>query len=140
MLMKIKELRQLRNVTQSDIADALHVTNKVISKYERDLREPDIQTLCALADYFHVSIDELVEHTTVADETRSFEEQILIDVVCLSDHYKDRIRNILFNRDELSCIEEYAGLPKDDQLRLRKIMRTLKKVSDAEVIAGKDCG
>lgn len=138
--MKIKELRHLKGISQNDIADALGLTNQVISRYENNLREPNIQTLCALADYFHVSIDELVGHTPVTDETHSSEDQILIDVMHLSDHNKDRIRDTLFSRNDLSFIAEYTCLTKDDQLRLRKIMRALKIVSDAEAMPRKDYG
>ena len=137
--MKLKELRQLKGVTQGEIADKLNITVQVVSRYENNLREPDIQTLCALADYFQVSIDELVGHNQITDEHRSFEDQILIDVACLSDRNKDRLRSTLFNNDELSLIEEYACLPKDDQLRLRKIMRALKNVAAAEQISETDC-
>ena len=138
--MKLKELRQLKGVTQGEIADKLNITVQVVSRYENNLREPDIQTLCALADYFQVSIDELVGHAPKTDENRSFEDQFLIYVACLSDSNKDRLRSTLFNHDELSLIEEYAYLSKDDQLRLRKIMRALKNVSGEEQLTGKDCG
>lgn len=136
--MRIKELRQLRNVTQNDVANALHVTNKVISKYERGVREPDIQTLCALSDYFMVSIDNLVGHATLIDSNRTSEDQVLIDAACLSADSKERLRHILFSEEEIKLIEEYESLTKEDQLRLRKIMRALRSATQEEKAIGMD--
>lgn len=61
--MKLRELRQQKGVTQKEVATAVGCTATVYSRYEREEREPDISTLCSLADYFKVSIDSLIGHT-----------------------------------------------------------------------------
>ena len=58
--MKLRELRTQKGVTQKDVAIAVGCTPTVYSRYERGEREPDISTLCELADYFEVSIDALI--------------------------------------------------------------------------------
>ena len=45
-----------------DVADSIGCTATVYSRYEREEREPDIEMLCRLANYFQVSIDYLVEN------------------------------------------------------------------------------
>ena len=58
--MKLRELREQKGVIQKEVADAIGCTATVYSRYERGEREPDISTLCSLADYFEVSTDVLI--------------------------------------------------------------------------------
>lgn len=58
--MKLRELREQKGVTQKEVAIAVGCTPTVYSRYEREEREPDISTLCSLADYFEVSTDILI--------------------------------------------------------------------------------
>lgn len=58
--MKLKELRKSKNITQLDVAAAIGVSPQVLSRYERGEREPDYKTLCKLADFFGVTVDELL--------------------------------------------------------------------------------
>ena len=60
--MRLKELRLASGITQKNVADAIGCTATVYSRYEREEREPDIEMLCRLANYFRVSIDYLVEN------------------------------------------------------------------------------
>lgn len=61
--MRLKELRCSRNVSQLKLALYLHTSQNTISRYETGEREPGIRELVALADYFHVSVDYLLERT-----------------------------------------------------------------------------
>lgn len=58
--MKLRELRKQKGATQKEVAAAIGCTPTVYSRYEREEREPDISTLCSLADYFEVSTDTLI--------------------------------------------------------------------------------
>ena len=60
--MKLRELREQKGVTQKEVASAVGCTPTVYSRYERGEREPDISTLCSLADYFEVTTDALIGH------------------------------------------------------------------------------
>ena len=53
---RIKELRKIKRVSQSDVANALHITRAAISLYEREKREPKLETWQKLASFFHVSV------------------------------------------------------------------------------------
>ena len=57
---KINELRKTKNVTQEELAAELGVTAAAVSKWENGYTLPDILMLCALADYFGVTTDELL--------------------------------------------------------------------------------
>ena len=63
--MRLKELRAEKEATQKEVAEFIGCSPLVYSRYEREEREPDIDTLCRLADYFKVSIDYLVEREQI---------------------------------------------------------------------------
>lgn len=57
---RIKELREKSNLTQAELGNQLNLSQITISGYERGYREPDLETLLKLADFFNVSIDYLL--------------------------------------------------------------------------------
>ena len=56
---KIRELRKRDGRTQEALAEALGVTSQAISRWEANGGYPDMEMIPAIANYFHVSIDEL---------------------------------------------------------------------------------
>ena len=56
----ILALRKQKNVTQEALAAELGVTAAAVSKWEKGYTLPDILMVCALADYFSVTTDELL--------------------------------------------------------------------------------
>lgn len=57
----IRALRKERNMTQRDLAERLHITDRAVSKWERGLCAPDISLLEPLADALGISILELIQ-------------------------------------------------------------------------------
>ena len=57
--MRLRDLRQSQGLSQKVIADYLGCSAVVYSRYETGSREPSMDTLMRLADYFNVSIDYL---------------------------------------------------------------------------------
>lgn len=56
---RIRQLRKSEKMTQQELADILGVAKSTISMYENDQREPDFETLEAIADYFNVDMNYL---------------------------------------------------------------------------------
>ena len=56
----IKRLRQNKGVTQEQLGAVLGISSQAVSKWENESALPDIMTLPKLADYFGISIDELM--------------------------------------------------------------------------------
>jgi len=56
---KIKELRRRDGRTQDNLAEALGVTAQAVSRWEACGSYPDMEMIPAIANYFHISIDEL---------------------------------------------------------------------------------
>ncbi len=61
--MRLKEIRKKKGITQLKLAMDLGMNQNSISRYETGEHEADYRTLIALADYFNVSIDYLLERT-----------------------------------------------------------------------------
>ena len=59
----LRSIRKLNKCTQKQVASGIDVTERNYQYYESGEREPSMQSLIALADYFGVSIDYLVGRT-----------------------------------------------------------------------------
>lgn len=57
----IKKLRKEKNMTQKELAQKLHITDRAVSKWERGLNAPDIALLEPLAEALDVSVSELIQ-------------------------------------------------------------------------------
>lgn len=69
--MMISSLRKEKGMTQLDLAERMGVTDKAVSKWERDLSFPDINSIPKLAEIFEVSVDELMQVKTDTKENIS---------------------------------------------------------------------
>ena len=56
----IKRLRTQKGLTQTAVADAIHVTPQAVSRWETGACYPDLESLINLAVYFHVTVDDLL--------------------------------------------------------------------------------
>lgn len=56
----ISELRREKGMTQKELAEMLNLTDKAVSKWERDIACPDTQTIPKLAGILGVSVEELM--------------------------------------------------------------------------------
>lgn len=64
----ISALRKEKGMTQLELARQMGVTDKAVSKWERDLSFPDVASLPKLAEVLGTSVDELLEVKTAAQE------------------------------------------------------------------------
>ena len=71
---KLQELRKNQGLTQEELAQAIFVSRTAVSKWESGRGYPNIDSLKALADYFSVTVDELISPdeiiTAAEDEKR----------------------------------------------------------------------
>lgn len=82
---RIKYLREKNGLTQKDVAVKLGVEPAAISKYELNMREPNIEAIKKLATIFNVSIDYLLGRTpdVFVDET----DRDTLDISAIKDKY-----------------------------------------------------
>lgn len=60
---RIRNLREDKDLTQTDIAKYLHLSQRTYSYYETGEHAIPVEILSRLADYYHTSIDYLVGRT-----------------------------------------------------------------------------
>lgn len=90
---RIRILREERGISQQRLAAELNVTQAMISKYELDISEPDINTIRCIAKFFGVSSDYLLEMS---------DDKISVSSFGLSDAEKE----ILFGFKRLDTIQK----------------------------------
>ena len=59
---QLKELRLEKGLSQRELGRVLNVCNQTVSFWETGSREPDLDTMLAIAHYFEVSVDNLLEY------------------------------------------------------------------------------
>ena len=97
--MKLKELRKKMGQKQEQVASKLGLNVRTYQNYELRRREPDLNTLVQLADFFNVSLDELLER-----ENCKFINLNLID----SQQSKVIEMIMKLNKDNLNAVEAYS--------------------------------
>lgn len=75
--MMIATLRKEQGMTQLDLAEKMGVTDKAVSKWERDLSCPDVNTIPKLAEVFGISVDELMQVKTESKEEKKDYSQLV---------------------------------------------------------------
>lgn len=63
MRLRLKDLREDNDLTQSAIAEYLHIRQNTYSQYENGQRQIPLESLSALADYYNTSVDYLLFRT-----------------------------------------------------------------------------
>lgn len=75
---KLKDLRNSRKMTQAELATEIFVSRPMIAKYETGKAYPTNEILHRIADYFGVSVDELVKKDELIDEhSKALEQKII---------------------------------------------------------------
>lgn len=91
-----KDIREDLDLRQKEVADYLGISRSAYSNYENGSRKPDPDTLMKLADFFRVSVDELLGHVPATGTEFSLAAK------------------------EKSLIRKYRALSPKGQLRIQK--------------------
>ena len=101
----IKALRKRKGLSQAEVAEHLEMTKQGYSLYELGKREPDFNTLKALAEFFNTDIDFLLseyDSVSISNSKLKFalfgdteiDDEVLDDVKRLAmEHLKYRQKN-----------------------------------------------
>ncbi len=73
---KIKNLRNMRRLTQAEFARLMGVSTSAVSMWETEQREPDLGTIGKIADFFNVSVDYLMGRDAQESGADPLDEQL----------------------------------------------------------------
>lgn len=104
---RIKYLREQKGLTQKDVATKLGVEPAAISKYELDMREPNIEALKMLGELFDVSIDYILGRTP--DVFVGEADKIEVDLGPIKEKYED-MKNKFSNPTEMYENDNSIGI------------------------------
>lgn len=65
---QIIRIRKLNNLTQEELANDLNVTRQAVSKWERDISLPDLETIKLISNKYNISIDTLMNNDVIDEE------------------------------------------------------------------------
>ena len=109
----IAALRKKKGWTQVELAEKLQVSDKAVSKWEKDDSYPSIEFLPVLASLFGVTIDYLITGATKSEKTventpKKVEEEILAD----NPRIKAAVHNEILQVDEILATKNYKLIKK----------------------------
>ena len=124
----IASLRKEKGMTQSELAEKMNVTDKAVSKWERNLSCPDINTISKLANILGVSVEDLLKSKNQNYSTTRIKDltNLIFKVVALAMGISVTVLNILNEIDikssiillsiGLTCIGLYLLNDKDNKI------------------------
>lgn len=102
--LRISELRHKKKITQQELADVVGVSFQTISKWENGSVMPDITYLPMLAEYFEVSVDQLIGIVPLSEETYSASKTGSKEFWEQKLEYLLRTRNNMWNSDYMEFL------------------------------------
>ncbi len=112
----LKQARLRMGKSQIEVARCIGISNAALSNYETGYREPDLDTLCMLARYYGMTLDELANeptegHTPIYDFSVLTKNKLIAfkgDVYMLKESQRQQILReltVLFERFEKSKVK-----------------------------------
>lgn len=102
--LRLADLRRAKHITQNELAEAVGTSFQNISKWENKVTMPDIAMLPVLAEYFEISVDELLGLKPLKCEVYSSEETDTEEFWDKHLEYIMRSRNESWNNDYLEFL------------------------------------
>lgn len=100
---RIAALRREAGMNQSELAARLQISPSAVGMYEQGRREPSADTLVAMAQVFHVSVDYLLTGKA-SDSELSELDQMLSSRIAAADTRLEARKDRPFSRQELAVL------------------------------------
>ena len=97
----LKSLRKEKNMTQEQLAEQLGVSNRTVSRWETGSNMPDISLLTEIAEFYDVSIPEIIHGERKSEEMR---EDIKEVAETMSDYAKAEKEKVVKSIRDMSII------------------------------------
>ena len=92
----IADLRKEKSLTQAQLAELIHVSDKAVSRWETGRGFPDLDNMEALSEYLEVTVPELLKGERLSDSlTREDMQDITRDSFSISKEFFKRKKFII---------------------------------------------
>ena len=118
---KLKDYRNLQNITQEDLAKKLNTTKQVISRYENDLRSPKLSVAIEYAAKLGIPLENLVDD----------QKQLNINTF-LSEHEIRVIKSYREHPEMQSAVDRLLDV-QEDTVKLKAVARSTDNQSTTEI-------
>lgn len=120
---RLRELREARHITRETLSTAIGVSTQIIKNYELAGSNPDasradayagmrIDTLCALSDYFGVSVEYLLGKTDLNNSSNDEKVKLISEFTGLSSEAAQKLHTaLMYKNDETSKFAEAMLYP-----------------------------
>ena len=91
----LERIRKAQKVSQKQLGNALGITQQMISSYEKGFSAPNMDILLQIAEYFNISLDDLVGFHPENQEENSIENRFLTYFHTLNSTDQERCLTIV---------------------------------------------
>ena len=92
----LKELRKEKELTQEQLAEILNVSGRSVSRWETGNNMPDISLLVELADFYDVSISEIINGERKSETMNENEKEMALSLSDYAEEINKKIQKRLF--------------------------------------------
>lgn len=118
-MIRIKELRLEKGLSQEELGQFLNIQKSAISKYERGALEPNKTMLIKMSELFHCSVDYLLGLSDIRNTNK------ILDAVS-TDKKLLTFTQYLMERESMQLLfEQIKDLPDSEIIRLIKIIKVI---------------
>jgi len=105
---RLRQLREEKRLSQTDLAKEIHISNTTLSDYERGKSAPDYEKLKILAKYYNTTVDYLIGSSNTRNEEKEY----------TPDEF------------QFALYEQSKGLTEEQKQTILEIIKVIKKRGD----------
>lgn len=134
---KLVELRQQFNYSQVEVAAYLGMTREGYSHYERNSREPSLESLMRLSRLYGISISELINEKTIPVSSKDMNRNLSSTAASSSNTITNNINHFLkiftgknsglnltdISKEDIAVLAQYKKLNKQCQKEVRQFIK-----------------
>lgn len=134
---KLVELRQQFNYSQVEVAAYLGMTREGYSHYERNSREPSLESLMRLSRLYGISISELINEKTIPVSSKDMNRNLSSTAASSSNTITNNINHFLkiftgknsglnltdISKEDIAVLAQYKKLNKECQKEVRQFIK-----------------
>lgn len=134
---KLVELRQQFNYSQVEVAAYLGMTREGYSHYERNSREPSLESLMRLSRLYEIDISELINEKTIPVSSKDMNRNLSSTAASSTNTITDNINHFLkiftgknsglnltdISKEDIAVLAQYKKLNKQCQKEVRQFIK-----------------